>query len=138
MRSKFLLAGGALSVVLTAAAVLGAVQEWWWLVVAAGMVLLSVTLIIAMDADRRARALRPYIRGEVSKNGKSALPPALEAPPVSEVDVVGTVRVLQAQFTGRLDRMQASLDQAVAQLRDVADREPSAAQSPPTPESDQA
>lgn len=125
MRSKFLLAGGAVGAVLTVAAVIGAAQRWWWLVVACGMVLLTVTLVVALDADRRARALRPYIRGEVARTGAAQV---AQAPPVSEADVIGAVRVLQAQYTGRLDRMQAALDEAVALVRaersDAPGREP--------------
>ncbi len=130
MRSKFLLAGCGLAVVLTAVAVLGAVQHWWWLVVAAGMVLLSLTLLVAMDADRRARALRPYIRGEVTRGGQLTQAATAQPPTVSETDVIGTVRVLQAQYTGRMDRMQAALDEALAQLsaRQDADR-PAAGES---------
>lgn len=115
MRSKFLLAGGAVGAVLTVAAVIAAAQEWWWLVVGCAMVLLTAALVVALDADRRVRSLRPYIRDEVTRGGPAA--PAQVAPPVSEVDVIGAVRVLQAQYTGRLDRMQAALDEAVALVR---------------------
>lgn len=126
MRMRYLLAGAGIAIVLTAVAVIGAVQEQWWLVVAAGMAMLSITMLVALDADRRVRALRPYIRREVTRNagsrGKTGKP-VPEAPPVSDIDVVGAVRVLQAQYTGRLDRMQTSVDQAIAQLR-AADQAP--------------
>src|SRR5690625_3228639 len=47
---------------------------------------------------------------------------ALERPPVragaaTHEDLIGTVRVIQAQYEGRLDRAQASLDEAVRALR---------------------
>lgn len=116
MRSTFVLAGAALAGVLTVVAVVGAVQEWWWLVVAAAMVLLSAVLVVAMDADRRVRGLRPYIRAEVARGG-GALTAAATPPPVTDADITGAVRVLQAQYTGRLDRLQTSVEEALAQLR---------------------
>lgn len=120
MRSKLLLAAGvAVATALSATAVVGALLEWWWLVVAAAMTLLSAGFLAALDADRRVRALRPYIRGEVGRGvlrGRAGQP-VTEAPPVSDIDVIGAVRVLQAQYTGRLDRMQESIDQAVAVVR---------------------
>ncbi|MCK0114322.1 hypothetical protein MWU75_19470 [Ornithinimicrobium sp. F0845] len=112
---KLLLVGAGAACLLTVVAVVGAVLEWWWLVVAAAMVLLSCAFLAALDADRRARALRPLVLKAVSSAGSVAAERV--APPVSEADVVGAVRVLQAQYTGRLDRMQAALDQAVTQLR---------------------
>lgn len=117
MRSRLVLAGTALAAVLTAAAVIGAVLEWWWLVVAAGMALLSATLLAALDVDRRTRSLRRTLREELARGG--AGPVALtQAPPVTEADITGAVRVLQAQYTGRMDRMQTSLEEALAGLRD--------------------
>ena len=120
MRSKLLLAAGvAIATALSATAVVGALLEWWWLVVAAAMTLLSAGFLAALDADRRVRALRPYIRGEVGRSvlrGRAGQPVTV-APPVSDIDVIGAVRVLQAQYTGRLDRMQESIDQAVAVVR---------------------
>src|SRR5690606_10798990 len=117
---KLLLAAGvAIATAFSAAAVVGALLEWWWLVVAAAMTLLSAVFLAALDADRRVRALRPYIRGEVGRGtlrGRAGQP-VTEAPPVSDIDVIGAVRVLQAQYTGRLDRMQESIDQAVAIVR---------------------
>lgn len=114
MRSKVMLAGVALAGVLTVLAVVGAVLQWWWLVAAAPMVLLSAVLVVALDTDRRVRALRGYIRAEVGSGG----PMVEAAPPVTDADVIGAVRVLQAQYTGRLDRMQTSVDRALAHLRD--------------------
>ncbi|USQ80058.1 hypothetical protein NF556_21140 [Ornithinimicrobium faecis] len=125
MRSTFVLAGAALAAVLTVVAVVGALQEWWWLVVGAAMLLLSAVLIVAMDADRRVRGLRPYIRAEVARG--AAVPTSAATPPtVSDADITGAVRVLQAQYTGRLDRMQTSVDEALAQLRSQGEsaREP--------------
>lgn len=119
MRSV-LLAGAMVAAVLTALGVVGAVLEIWWLVVGAALVLLSLTLLAAIDADRRVRALRAFIRQEVRRTGKVSVKnptPAAPAPPVTEADLTGAVQLLQAQYVGRLDRMQGALDQAVARLR---------------------
>ena len=93
-------------------AVLGAALEWWWLVVLAVMTLLTAVLLVALDTDRRVRELRSFVKTQVATidtTGGRAAP--------SQEDVVGTVRALQAQYTGRLDRMQESIDQAVAVVR---------------------
>src|SRR5690606_2305471 len=87
VRSKLLLAAGvAIATALSATAVVGALLEWWWLVVAAAMTLLSAGFLAALDADRRVRALRPYIRGEVGRSllrGRAGQPVTV-APPVSD------------------------------------------------------
>lgn len=124
MRSTFVLAGAALAGVLTVVAVVGALQQWWWLVVAAAMLLLSAVLVVAVDADRRVRGLRPYIRAEVARGGGGALTAAATPPPVTDADITGAVRVLQAQYTGRLDRMQTSVEETLAQLRAQAEGTP--------------
>lgn len=121
MRSKYLLAGAGVAAVLSIIGLVGSLLELWWLVVLAGMALLSATLLVALDADRRVRSLRPYIRGEVvrsSRAPKAPKPAAAQSPAVSEVDIVGAVKVLQAQYVGRMDRLQTSLDEAVALVRD--------------------
>ncbi|GAA1149568.1 hypothetical protein [Ornithinicoccus hortensis] len=121
MRSKYLLAGAGVAAVLSIIGLVGSLLELWWLVVLAGMALLSATLLVALDADRRVRSLRPYIRGEVvrsSRAPKAPKPAATQSPAVSEVDIVGAVKVLQAQYVGRMDRLQTSLDEAVALVRD--------------------
>jgi hypothetical protein len=109
---KYVLAGAGVAAVLTVLAVLGALLQWWWLVVAAAMILLSLVLLVGLDADRRVRALRAFIHQEISRVAGPA--PDRVAPPVADADVVGAVRVLQAQYTGRLDRMQESIDRATA------------------------
>lgn len=114
MRSwHFLLLGAAVGGALTLLAVIGTVQERWWLVTLAAMVLLTATLLLALDADRRVRALRAFVRSEVAKGANlraSAERRVQEPPPVTSEDVVGTVRALQAQYTGRLDRIQDTLE----------------------------
>lgn len=105
MRTQLLLVVGVvLAGGLSLLAVVGAVLQWWWLVVLAVMALLSATFLVALDADRRVRALRPYVRAQVASIDTSQG----RTGPTQE-DLVGTVRVLQAQYTGRLDRLQLSL-----------------------------
>ncbi|GGK73602.1 hypothetical protein [Ornithinimicrobium pekingense] len=110
---KLLLAGAGASGVLTVVAVVAAVLHWWWLVVLAGMLLVSAALLVALDADRRVRELRTFVRAQVAAidtTGGRAAP--------STEDVVGTVRVLQAQYTGRLDRLQDTVEQALRRRDD--------------------
>lgn len=106
MRTRFLhLVGVILAGGLSLVALVGAVLQWWWLVVLAVMALLTATFLVALDADRRVRELRSYVRTQVASidtTGGRAAP--------SQEDVVGTVRALQAQYTGRLDRLQDTLE----------------------------
>lgn len=126
---KLLLAGAGIALVLTALAVIGALLQWWWLVAAAAMILLSAAFLTALDADRRVRDLRPFVRQVASGIGSDATHAEQVPPQLAEADIVGAVRVLQAQYTGRLDRMQASLEQAAALLH--AEGEGSRSSVPP-------
>lgn len=124
MRSKILLAGVAGSIVVTGLGVIGAVLTWWWLVVLAGMSLLSAALLVSMDANRKTRYLRNQLRSEAARIRQEAAAPQATSvaqipPPISELDVVGAVKVLQAQYVGRLDRLQDSVDSAVDALREA-------------------
>lgn len=112
MRSqRVLLLGAALAGLLSLVAVVGAVGQRWWLVVLAGTVLLSAVLLVALDADRRVRETRRFLHRELRRLDGSGAPPGPPAP--SADDVVGTVRALQAQYTGRLDRLQDSVEQVL-------------------------
>lgn len=124
-----LLAAVALAAVLTVVAVVGAALQWWWLVTAAAMTLLSATFLVAADSDRRARTLRPFVRKTVT--AVAGAQTQEQGPRLAEADVIGAVQVLQAQYTGRLDRMQESLDQAVAHLRAEGDAPRAAATDEP-------
>lgn len=103
-----MLVGAGLGAVLLALAVGGALLEQWWLPVLTLGTLLVLVLLVAIDTDRRVRALRAYVREQVAtidmSGGRGA--PAPE-------DIVGTVRVLQEQYTGRLDRLQDTIEEAV-------------------------
>lgn len=101
------LGGGAALILL---AVLGAATGWWWLVVLSVMLLLTAILLVALDADRRVRELRSFVKAQVASidtTGGRAAP--------SQEDVVGTVRALQAQYTGRLDRLQDTVEASIRQ-----------------------
>jgi len=107
---QLLLVGAGAAGALTLVAVVAAALQWWWLVVLAVMLLLSAALLAALDADRRVRELRSFVRkeiGAIDTTGGRAAP--------STEDVVGTVRALQAQYTGRLDRLQDAVEQALRQ-----------------------
>lgn len=106
--SKVLVAGALVGGVTTLAAVVGAALGWWWLTVLAGMALLTAVLLVALDADRRVRELRAFVRAQIAGIDTSG---GRVAP--SDEDVVGTVRALQAQYTGRLDRLQDTVEQAL-------------------------
>lgn len=102
---QLLLVGAAAAAGLSLLAVVGAVLQWWWLVVLAAMALLSAVLLVALDTDRRVRELRSFVKAQVASidtTGGRAAP--------TQEDVVGTVRALQAQYTGRLDRLQDTLE----------------------------
>ena len=108
---QILLLGAGVGAVLTAAATAAALTGLWWLVVLAGMALLSLVLLVALDIVRRVRETRRFLQGELRRleaDGGSQGPPA----PTAD-DVVGTVRALQAQYTGRLDRLQDAVDEVL-------------------------
>lgn len=126
MRSKAVVILGALgSAVLSLVVVVGVAQQWWVLAAAAGCALVSAAIITSLDTARRTRALRSYIRNEIKRASPKVAPASTTAPvpvappPVTPVDVVGTVRMLQAQYVGRLDRLHASVE-ALLDSRDRA------------------
>lgn len=119
----------AVSVALTVAVAL----EQWTLATALGAALVSTTLLVAADANRQARLVRRKLL-KLARTGlgtEQTSGPEPELPDVEEdevpiqtgrADMLGAVRVLQAQYTARLDHLQASLDEAVAELRNAGDR----------------
>lgn len=111
---QLLLAAAAVAGGLTVLAVVGAALQWWWLVVLAGMLLLSGILLAAVDTDRRVRQLRAFVKEEVRAVGRQRVEPD-PGPSRLEEHVVGTVRALQAQCTGRLDRLQDSIESVLRQ-----------------------
>lgn len=137
MKSTKMLAaiGGAL--VLVALAAVGAALDLYWLTAAALGLLMTAQLVVAMDTNRRVRYLPRRIKGLLSTTtvqtapSKGARPVAQAAAttPVSapraaaspQQDVTGAVRLLQAQYTGRLDRAQTALESAAEDLRAARD-----------------
>lgn len=109
-RHKLMVLGAAAGGGLSLLAVLGAALGWWWLTVLAAMLLVTAVLLAAIDTDRRVRELRSFVKAQVATidtTGGRAAP--------SQEDVVGTVRALQAQYTGRLDRLQDTLEASIRQ-----------------------
>lgn len=97
-------------------AVLAVAFELWWLLAAAVMLLGSATFLTALDASRRVSALRAQTGKELKRIRSEIAAAPVATPPVTAQDITGTVRVLQAQYTARLDRMHAAIEHAVGFL----------------------
>lgn len=101
--------------------VLGVVLDLPVLTAAAAAAMGVAVLAVQVDSWRRTRSLRIYVRDEIRRaQGGDGMLNAAGYSPVTQDDVVGAVRLMQAQYTGRLDRMQRALDAAIAELK--ADR----------------
>lgn len=103
---KFLLGLGVLAVPALFTVVTGALGHPWF--PAAGLAALLLLIgAIALDTNKRSR----------SRYGQRPIAaPAKAAPATTEEDLMGTIRLLQAQYVGRLDRAQDSLELATAAL----------------------
>lgn len=124
LTSRSMLAGGAIAAALTAASIVGAVLQLWWLAVGSGMALLSGIFLLTIDTARRVRYLPSRIKQIVRKTTpprKVLKQPPPPPPRAAEQDLLGAVRVLQAQYLGRLDRLQTEVEHALRELRDVND-----------------
>lgn len=107
--------------ILSILVLLGVALEQWVLAAAAGCVLLSLCLLVSLDTWRRVRALRGFVRDEIAnlaaRQARAARSTTAEvadpAATLTPADVVGTVRLLQAQYVGRLDRLQTSVEALV-------------------------
>ncbi|KUG52501.1 hypothetical protein AVL62_14350 [Serinicoccus chungangensis] len=115
--------GTALGLVLAVVLVIGAAIGSPVLAAVAGGLLGTAVLAVQLDSWRRVRSLRTYLRDEIRASRAPAQPAAAVAGP-SEADLLGAVQLLQAQYTGRLDRMQAALDDALARTGSQADHDP--------------
>lgn len=103
---KFLLGLGALTA-LALLTVVTAVLGHPWLPTASLAILLMLVGAIELDTNRRTR----------SRYGSRPMAvPAASAPATTEEDLLGTIRLLQAQYVGRLDRAQDSLELATTAL----------------------
>lgn len=104
MKSRIVQAGAAAGVGLGLVLVVGALVGAPWLS-ALAVAGLGVFLCVGVaDVDRRVRRLEKVL----STDGVAGVEPP--APQVTEADVLGTVRLLQAQYTGRLDRLQHTVE----------------------------
>lgn len=109
-RAVLMLAAGVaaiLTLVIMVSAALGA----WALAATAGALLLSACFVVQVDCWLRLHAPRQLLTEKQrtpTGSGSAGLG--------SEGDSTAAVRMMQAQYTGRLDRMQTSLEQALAEL----------------------
>lgn len=117
-----LAAGGLLALAVGGLVVLGVYLQRDVLVLLGVWALGSLILLVQLDTWRRTRSLRRYVRDQVRAAAhtdqsppSSGVHPA-PAPTAAPEDVIGAVRLLQAQYVGRLDRMQTSLEDALAEL----------------------
>lgn len=116
VKSKTLLLIGVVGAsVLSVVAIVAAVSELWWLLTAAVMLLLSSACIAALDADRRTISLRAHVSKEIKRIRAEVAAAPRETVANSEQDVAGAVRLLQAQYASRLDRLQTSIENTLQQ-----------------------
>lgn len=129
MRSRVLLLGIAVAAVLSVTTTIAVALEWWTLAAAAAALLLSSGILVAADTNRQVRMVRRQLL-KVGRRVDQVRATAVETPPVdletpveeTRADMLGAVRVLQAQYTARLDRLQAAVDEAVTELRHESDQ----------------
>ncbi|CCI54878.1 hypothetical protein [Nostocoides jenkinsii] len=118
MTSKRVLAGlgglGGLGLL----AFIGALAHWWWLVVLAIAAMLGLLGVIALNTNTLVRSHRTAWDRSVRTGGASAplLTSGVVSAPATEKDLTGALRLLQAQYVGRLDRAQTTLERAAAKL----------------------
>lgn len=123
MTNKRVLAGMAALGGLGLLAFVGALASWWWLVVAGIAGMTGVIGVVALNTNLLIRAHRK----EFDRFGRSAGPVNAAAgagsaatSQTSAADIAGTMRLLQAQYVGRLDRAQSALERAAATLTGAA------------------
>lgn len=124
MTNKRVLAGMAALGVLGLLALIGALASWWWLVVAAMAGMIAVIGVVVLNTNLLMRAHRK----EFDRFGRAGGPVGATAvgagsagaSRTSEADLAGTMRLLQAQYVGRLDRAQSTLEGAAATLTGAA------------------
>ncbi|WP_143553961.1 hypothetical protein [Serinicoccus sp. CUA-874] len=95
--------------------VLGVALDSPSLTAAAAGLLGAAILTVQVDTWRRIRTQRTMLRDEIRRavGHGFAGDPGPARPAVRHEDVVGAVQVMQAQYTGRLDRMQRMLEDAL-------------------------
>lgn len=125
MKSRKVIVGVAGIGVLTVASLVGTVVGNPILERVASTLLLAAVALLVLNAtvvlrrtEQQVRRNRSAIRERTTHvpRAKELKPPASSQPAMTTADLIGTIRLLQAQYVGRLDRAQAALDAAVARL----------------------
>lgn len=115
MTSKRVLAGLAALGGLGLLGVIAAALSWWWLVVATLAGMLAVIGVVVLNTNLLLRAHRKAFDRAGRSFGPGVAPAASPAAG-NQADVTGAVRLLAAQYVGRLDRAQSALERAAARL----------------------
>lgn len=124
MNSRLLVpAAGAGAVVLVVLAVVAVAVEAWVAAASAAGALALGMVAVQLDTWRRSRSTRAQVRAELARQPAAtrgpATPAAVPQTPraaVGEDDLRGALTMMQAQQAARLDRMQTTLDLALADL----------------------
>lgn len=125
-----LLSSFAMAIVVSVALTVAVGLQQWTLATALGAMLVSAALLVAADASRQARLVRRRLQKMAQRTDRvrSTAVSDMGSPyqetmvQTGRADMLGAVRVLQAQYTARLDHLQAAVDGAVAELRRDSDR----------------
>ena len=134
MKSTKMLAAITGALLLVVLAAVGAAFELYWLTAAALGLILTAQFVVVLDTNRRTRYLPRRVKGLLrsvkldvnpvaSPAPRAAQPAGRPAAPTAapQQDVTGAVRLIQAQYMGRLDRAQTALESAAEDLRSVRD-----------------
>lgn len=111
-------------------ALIAAVLDWGVLVVLAFAGMLAVLGVVALNTNTLVRSHRQAFDKIVRSGGFGPASGALTMSPVgapaSQEDLTGALRLLQAQYVGRLDRAQSTFERAAAALTAATSAAPAA------------
>ena len=111
-------------------ALIAAVLDWGVLVVLAFAGMLAVLGVVALNTNTLVRSHRQAFDKIVRSGGFGPASGALTMRPVgapaSQEDLTGALRLLQAQYVGRLDRAQSTFERAAAALTAATSAAPAA------------
>lgn len=126
MSRKLALAALGILLLVAGAAVAAARDAGFVAVILLGLVV-GAGALAALDANQRVRGLHRQLAHWQKANQQrmavvedELLRRAARAEAATQDDVLGTVRLIQEQYVGRLDRAQAELEEAAAALRHAA------------------
>ena len=104
--------------VLGLAAIVGAIMSWTWLIVVGLVGMAAVIGVVVLNTNLLVRAGRADIVKVRAAMTKAAVPDAtpLDESLSPEANLLETVRLLQSQYVGRLDRAQSAFERAAATL----------------------